>query len=108
LDYWQRSLSKDQDALHHAGMTTGGDSEKSPVRIGLDILAHFDDADTRLDGDAVARLTGLSSSTARHALVDLSRFGYIVAVEDGGYMLSGNAVGRQVRCGGGRSASTSE
>lgn len=85
-------------------MATGGDSEKSSVWIGLDILAHFDQADTRLDGDAVARLTGLSSSTAQHALVDLSRFGYVVAVEDGGYMLTGNCVG-QVRCSGGRSAS---
>jgi DNA-binding IclR family transcriptional regulator len=87
-------------------MTTGGDSGKPPVRLDLDILSHFDDADAQLDGDAIAQLTGLSSSTAQRSLVDLSRFGYVVAVEDGGYMLSGNCVG-QVRCSGGSSASAS-
>jgi DNA-binding IclR family transcriptional regulator len=70
------------------------------------VLAQFGDAQVELDGAAVGRLTGLSCSTAQHCLVDLSRFGYIVAVEDGGYVLSGDCAG-QVRCSGGRSASAS-
>jgi DNA-binding IclR family transcriptional regulator len=87
-------------------MTTGGDREKPSVRLGLDVLAQFGDAQVELDGTAIGRLAGVSRSTAQDCLVDLSRFGYVVAVEDGGYMLSGDCAG-QVRCGGGRSTSAS-
>jgi DNA-binding IclR family transcriptional regulator len=87
-------------------MMTGGDSEKASIWLGLEVLARFHDADVELDRVAVERLTGLSCSTVQHTLVDLSRFGYLVAVEDGGYRLSEDCVG-QVRCGGGSSASAS-
>jgi DNA-binding IclR family transcriptional regulator len=64
-------------------MTTGGDSEKPSVRLGLEVLAQFDDEDVELNSAAIRRLTGVSCSTARACLVDLSRFGYVVAGEDG-------------------------
>lgn len=87
-------------------MTTDGDRETPAIQLGLEVLSQFHDAGVQLDGAAVQRLTGLSYSTVQHTLVGLSRFGYVVAVEGGGYKLPGNCVGIQVRCGG-RSASAS-
>lgn len=81
-------------------MTTDGDSEKSSVWLGLDILSQFDDAELELDGIAIQRLTGVSCSTVQACLVDLSRFGYVVAGEDGGYRLAGDCAGIHARRGG--------
>ncbi len=39
----------------------------------------------------------MSSTSARDCLMDLSRFGYVVAVEDRGYRLAGNYAGVQAR-----------
>jgi DNA-binding IclR family transcriptional regulator len=86
-------------------MTTGGGSEKPSVRLGLDVLAQFGDAQVELDGTAIGRLAGVSRSTAQDCLVDLSRFGYIVGGEDGGYRLAGDCAGVYARRGGGSSAS---
>lgn len=85
-------------------MATGGDIEIPSFRLGLEVLAQFGDGEAELDSTAVRRLTGVSCSTARDCLVDLSRFGYVVAVEDGGYRLAGDCVGIHARRGGGSSA----
>ncbi|HEV3094533.1 MAG TPA: hypothetical protein VGY30_08475 [Solirubrobacteraceae bacterium] len=88
-------------------MTTDGDSEKPSVRLGLEALAQFESADVELDGTAIGRLTGVSCSTARDCLADLSRFGYVVAGEDGGYRLVGDSPGAHARRDGGSSAGAS-
>lgn len=82
-------------------MATDGDREKPSVRLGLEALAQFDRAEVELDGAAIEKLTGMSSTSARDCLIDLSRFGYVVAVEDRGYRLAGNCEGVHARrCGG--------
>lgn len=88
-------------------MATDGDRERPSVRLGLETLAQFDRAEVELDGDAIERLTGMSCTSARDCLIDLSRFGYVVAVQDRGYRLAGNCAGVNVRRGGGSSAGAS-
>jgi len=88
-------------------MATGGDREKPSVRLGLEALAQFDRAEVELDGAAIERLTGMSSTSARDCLVDLSRFGYVVAAQDRGYRLAGNCAGVHARRCGGSSAGAS-
>jgi tetraprenyl-beta-curcumene synthase len=84
-----------------------GDRESPSVRLGLETLAQFDGARVELDGAAIERLTGMSCTSARDCLTNLSRFGYVIAIEDRGYRLAENGVGVQARRGGGSSAGAS-
>jgi DNA-binding IclR family transcriptional regulator len=88
-------------------MATDGNRERPLVRLGLEALARFDRAEVELDGAAIERLTGMSSTSARDCLMDLSRIGYVVAVQDRGYRLAGNCAGVQARRCGGSSAGAS-
>ena len=77
-------------------MTMDGDGGKPPIRSGLLALAQFRDGDAELDVTAIERLTGMSCSTARDCLVDLSRLGYIVSQQEGRYRLAGDCAGVHV------------
>jgi len=74
-------------------MTMDGDGGKPPIGSGLLALAQFRDRDSELDVTAIERLTGMSRSTARDCLVDLSRLGYIVSQREGRYRLAGEYAG---------------
>ncbi len=74
-------------------MTMDGDGGKPPIRRNLLALAQFRDGDAELDVTAIERLTGMSCSTARDCLVDLSRLGYIVSQQEGRYRLAGDYAG---------------
>ncbi|MFZ2112623.1 MAG: helix-turn-helix domain-containing protein [Solirubrobacteraceae bacterium] len=74
-------------------MTMDSDGGKPPIRSGLLALAQFRDGDAELDVTAIERLTGMSCSTARDCLVDLSRLGYIVSQQEGRYRLAGDCAG---------------
>jgi DNA-binding IclR family transcriptional regulator len=88
-------------------MATDGDRKKPSVRLNLEALAQFDRAEVELDGAAIEKLTGMSSTSAQDCLIDLSRFGYIVCVEDRRYRLAGNCVGVRAHRSGGSSAGAS-
>jgi DNA-binding IclR family transcriptional regulator len=89
-------------------MTMDRHGGKPPIRSGLLALAQFRDRDSELDVTAIERLTGMSCSTARDCLVDLSRIGYIVSQREGRYQLAGDCAGVLVnRAGEGGSAHAS-
>lgn len=89
-------------------MTTDGDGGKPPIGRGLLALAQFRDRDIELDVTAIERLTGMSCSTARDCLADLSRLGYVVSQQEGRYQLVGDCAGVLVsRAGGGGSTHAS-
>ena len=66
------------------------DGGKPPIGRSMLTLAQFRTGDAELDVAAVERLTGMSCSTARDCLVDLSRLGYIVSQSEGRYRLAGD------------------
>lgn len=89
-------------------MTMDGDGYKPPIGRSMLTLAQFRTGDAELDVAAVERLTGMSRSTARDCLVDLSRLGYIVSQQEGRYRLAGDCAGVLVcRAGEGGSAHAS-
>ncbi|HEY5285521.1 MAG TPA: helix-turn-helix domain-containing protein [Solirubrobacteraceae bacterium] len=74
-------------------MTMDGDGGKPPIGRSMLALAQFRTGDAELDVAAIERLTGMSCSTARDCLVDLSRLGYIVSQQEGRYRLAGDCAG---------------
>lgn len=89
-------------------MTIRGDGGKPPIMRSLLALAQFRDRDVELDVTAIERLTGMSCSTARDCLINLSRLGYIASRQEGRYQLAGDCAGAPVhRAGEGGSTHTS-
>lgn len=74
-------------------MTMDGDGGKPPIGRNLLAMAQFRGGDAELDATAIERLTGMSCSTARDCLVDLSRLGYIISQQEGRYRLAGDCAG---------------